>query len=387
VPRLFFVLNKIDYLDARELEEALAFYRRVLCEQADCNPDHPVFCVSARRGLESKVAGDAAAWKESGMERLESFLVDFLARRKLEALGDAVSRRAVDLIDAVCMEAGITIEALKMPRQTLSQKIAVFEKSLDQAARERRLIQDVLDGDKRRMTAFLEQQSLALRQEAEAFLKDVMHRGAGARVFGRSTRTSIQDAWAEAIPEFFEQARADLNDQVKERLVDCLAPHEQRLAELVETLRRAAADLFQVPYRPLGADDALEIRRKPYWVLNTWNTEALPMLKSTEQRLEDLARRNVENIRWSMLQNLIVSFSSFATRVKERLDETVAATKGAMEAAQERRSRGQEDVAQALCRLDGLVARLEKLKSELGKAAVAVLRDLESCSDNSVASR
>lgn len=372
VPRLFFVLNKIDYLDARELEEALAFYRRVLCEQAECDPDHPVYCVSARRGLESRLAGDLAAWKESGMERLESFLVDFLARRKLDALGDAVSRRALDLIDAVCMEAGIRIEALKMPRQTLSQKIALFKKSLEQAGRERRLIQDVLEGDKRRMTAFLEEKSLVLRQDAEAFLKDVMHRGAGSQVFGKSTRAHIQDAWAEAIPEFFEQARVDLNDQVKERLVDCLAPHEQRLAELVETLRRAAADLFQVPYRPLGSDDALEIRRKPYWVLNTWNTEALPMLKSTEQRLEDLTRRNVENIRWCMLQNLIVSFASFATRVKERLDETVAATKGAMEAARERRSAGQESVAQESARLGGIVAQLEKLKRELGKGAVSV---------------
>jgi hypothetical protein len=299
------------------------------------------------------------------MERLESFLVDFLARGKLDALRDAVSRRAVDLIEAVCMEAGITLEALKMPRQALSEKIALFEKSLDQAARERRLIQDVLEGDKRRMTAFLEERTLALRQEAETFLKDVMHRGAGGCVFGKSTKARIQDAWAEAIPEFFEQARDDLNDRVKEQLVECLAPHEQRLAELVETLRRAAADLFQVLYRPLGSDDALEIRRKPYWVLNTWNTEALPMLKSTEQRLEDLARRNVENIRWTMLQNLIVSFSSFSTRVKERLDETVAATKGAMEAARERRSNGKERVAEELIRVSGLLAQLENLKTQL----------------------
>ncbi|MEE4607882.1 MAG: dynamin family protein, partial [Desulfobacteraceae bacterium] len=62
VPRLFFVLNKIDYLDRRELAEALGFYRRVLCEQAGYSQDHPVFCISARRGLESKVTGDITAW-------------------------------------------------------------------------------------------------------------------------------------------------------------------------------------------------------------------------------------------------------------------------------------------------------------------------------------
>lgn len=35
VPRLFFVLNKIDYLDDRERKQALDFYKRVLAEQMD----------------------------------------------------------------------------------------------------------------------------------------------------------------------------------------------------------------------------------------------------------------------------------------------------------------------------------------------------------------
>ena len=89
---LFFVLYKIDYLDEGELEEALSFYKRVLTKETGWSSEFPVFCVSARIGLESKTAANPNGWAASGMAQLESFLVDFLAREKLNILMDAVSR-------------------------------------------------------------------------------------------------------------------------------------------------------------------------------------------------------------------------------------------------------------------------------------------------------
>ncbi|MFH0730093.1 MAG: dynamin family protein [Pseudomonadota bacterium] len=364
VPRLFFVLNKIDYLDDRELEQALSFYKRVLTEQADWDGNFPVFCVSARKGMEARATKDSRKWAASGVAQLEAFLVDFLAREKFNALKDALSRRAADLVDAVLMEAGITLQALTLPKQVLEEKITLFEESLKHAESERRLIQDILEGDKKRVTAFIEEQAQGLRQEAERFLKDIMNRGAGSRSYGKSTNTGIQDAWAVAIPKFFEQRQAVLNEDVKVRLIESLSPHEQRLGQLVETLRHAAADLFEVPYRPMGQEEALEIKRKPYWVLNTWSTDALPILKSMDQRMDELVRRNVENIRWSMLQNLTISFAHFATRIKDRLAETVGATKGAMEAAHKRRSTHDESVSSEVACLGGRVAELEGLKAD-----------------------
>ncbi|MEJ2167781.1 MAG: dynamin family protein [Desulfobacterales bacterium] len=364
VPRLFFVLNKIDYLDDGELQEALAFYKRVLAEEAGWNGKSPVFCVSARRGLEARAAEDSGRWAASGMAQLESFLVDFLAREKFDALMDAVSRRAVDFIEAVLMEAGIALQALQLPRQELEEKMSVFEASLKRAADERRLIQDVLEGDKKRVTALVEEQAAGMRREAEKFLRDIMD--CGPRISGKSSKAGIQQAWAEAIPDFFEQQREALNECVKARLLECLAPHEQRLARLVETLRRTAADLFQVPYRPLAQEEALEIKKRPYWVLKTWNTDPLPMLQSIDQRLDGLVRRNVENIRWSMLQNLNISFAGFARRSKERLDETVAATKGAMEAAHARRQAQNGGVESEVARIAGCITALEALKTDFG---------------------
>ncbi len=365
VPRLFFVLNKIDYLNESELEEALAFYKRVLSDEVGWNGDHPVFCVSARKGLEARTSADAGGWSDSGMARLESFLVDYLAREKFGALTHAVSRRALEFIDAAAMEAGIALQALKLPRRELEEKIGVFQQSLKQAENERRLIQDVLEGDKKRVSAFVEEQARELALQAEQFLKEIMQRGPVLRSCGQSSKTGIQQAWADAIPDFFEDRRETLNERVKERLLECLAPHELRLSQLVETLRRTAADMFQVPYKPLSPEQVLEIKRRPYWVLSTWNTDPLPVLQSMDQRLDGLVRRNVENIRWSMLQNLNLSFAGFARRTRERLDETVAATQGAMQAAHARRQTDAGSIDAEASRMADRMAALEAVKTDL----------------------
>jgi ribosome biogenesis GTPase A len=372
VPRLFFVLNKIDYLNENELEEALAFFKHILSEELGWTRDPPVFCVSARKGLEARISAADDGWSESGMARLESFLVDFLAREKFNTLTHAVSRRAQAFIDASLMEAAIALQALKLPRQELEEKIGVFQQSLKQAEIERRLIQDILEGDKKRVTAFVEEEARDLAREAEQFLKEILHGGPGSRSYGQSSKAGIQKAWAEAIPDFFETQREALNERVKERLLECLTPHEQRLSQLVETLRRTAADMFQVPYKPLSAQEVLEVKRRPYWVLSTWNTDPLPVLQSMDQRLDRLVRRNMENIRWSMLQNLTLSFAGFARRTRERLDETVAATQGAMQAAHTRRQADDGSIEAEAGRMSERMAALEAVKIDL-----AVVGDVE----------
>jgi len=365
IPRLFFVLNKVDYLNTKEREQALSFFRKILAEHLEIEDDIPVFCISARQGLEAKMEDSQKAWIQSGVAELETHLLDFLVREKFSALCNAISLRANDAVEAVLMGIRISLQALNLPQKTLEEKLSVFQHSLKQADQDRAIIQDILEGDKKRMTAFIEDQSQTLRQESKAFLKEMMNPETRFQNYGRSAKELVQEAWAGSIPNFFEQKQAELNESVKSRLLDSLAPHEQRTEQLIETLRKTAADLFQVPYRPLHHENALETTRRPYWVLNAWNTDAIPMLKSMDQRLDDLVRRNVENLRWSTMQNVNISFARFANRIKERLEETVAATQGAMKTASIRKKDHGDTVADERRRLEKIAGEFEILKVDL----------------------
>jgi hypothetical protein len=104
------------------------------------------------------------------------------------------------------------------------------------------------------------------------------------------------------------------------------------------------------------------------------------MLQSMDQRLDGLVRRNVENIRWSMLQNLNLSFAGFTRRTQERLDETVTATKGAMEAAHSRRKSHGGSIEKEVSRMRESISTLEEIKHELA----SVRSELASATEQSV---
>jgi phage-related tail protein len=65
-----------------------------------------------------------------------------------------------------------------------------------------------------------------------------------------------------------------------------------------------------------------------------------------------------------MLQNLTVSFASFARRTKERLDETVTATQGAMKAAHAQRQDSGASLEVEVSRMGELIAVLESAKTD-----------------------
>lgn len=74
VGQFFFVLNKIDYLDADGIAEAKHFLSETL--QASLGIEAPqVFNVSARQGLRARLKNDESAWLRSGMSALEQALL------------------------------------------------------------------------------------------------------------------------------------------------------------------------------------------------------------------------------------------------------------------------------------------------------------------------
>ena len=66
-----------------------------------------------------------------------------------------------------------------------------------------------------------------------------------------------------------------------------------------------------------------------------------------------------------MLQNLNISLAGFARRTGERLDETIAATKGAMEAAHARRQTHGASIAAEVARVGSCIATLEASRADL----------------------
>lgn len=365
VPRLVFALNKLDCLDPDEREEALAFTRRVLAEDGGANADGFVHGISARQGLRARQAGDAAAWRDSGMAALQDVLVQELAAEKLDILARAVARHSHEILANALMEARIALAALQRPTEGLEERLATLRNCLREVEDGRIALQDRLEGDRKRLVKAVEGQARELRQRARDHLREVESRVRATGVRRRAARSAIEQAWAEAAPDFFAAERVGLEDRMRELLEERLAPYRERMDRLIEIVRRTSAELFEVPYAPAATDDPLELTRRPYWVARPWHTDPLPWLSSLDEHLDSLVNRNVENLRWATLQNVDASVLGFGRSLSDGLERTTAATEGAIVAALERRRAHGEDVAEDIRRWQRLVSAIDAAQTEL----------------------
>ena len=115
VAKLFFVLNKVDYLDEAERGTALAFYRSVLTREAGIDADTRIFAISAKKGLQARQSGDAQAWQESGLAGVFDHLIAFLALEKSRVLKELIGRKAFAVFTETSLRIRLEIRALELP--------------------------------------------------------------------------------------------------------------------------------------------------------------------------------------------------------------------------------------------------------------------------------
>ncbi len=379
VSRIFFLLNKVDYLGPDERHEAEAFLRRVLTEQVGLPPTTPIFSVSARDGLAGRQTGDAQRWMRSGMERVEEHLLDFLANDKTAAFAEAIGRKADDALDDALMRLRLEARALEMSIAELEQRLASFAVRIAEAERERIAAGDLLAGDQRRLHEQLEVAASELRQEAREYLRGVVH-AALARE-GRVNEAAVQGAIEEAIPRFFEHRVGRTTSDLQQRMDAALEPHRARAAALVDAVRAAAAELFEISQPAPESTEIFELVADPAWVTHRWPVTLNPIPPTLTDRLvpeavrnkrirkrlfdqvEALVRRNVENLRWTAYQSIDVTFRRFGRILDERLAATIAATQGATRATLERRRQAEGVAAEEAARIAAAIAKLEAIRN------------------------
>jgi GTPase SAR1 family protein len=124
VPRIFFILNKIDQISEEELVLLERFIKGVLVTGLGCAPGVTVFPVCAR-GRED----GAASFDKSGMTAVKSGIIDFMVREKYFTLSQAISDRlktalagVVSLLSAQQRDLEEPLERARQQRQRTAQQ-------------------------------------------------------------------------------------------------------------------------------------------------------------------------------------------------------------------------------------------------------------------------
>jgi GTPase Era involved in 16S rRNA processing len=380
VHRLFFILNKTDYLTDSEREEILAFLKKTLCEQVGMADDTHIFCVSARRALQARQSRDLSLWAQSGLDQVESYLIHFLAHEKTEALRHAVRKKASDILTEILMRMQISVSSLQMPLGELENKLDTFNKKLAELQHTKQAEMDIFEGDKKRMNAFVEEHAEQLRRKTRAYLQGIVENLFTASDAGSVHEETIETSLAEVIPGFFEHEMGRSTEIFQEKMRQTLQTHRERLRTLIDSIRQTAAEIFRIPYHQSQSVQDFEMVHRPYWVSHKWGRSfrriprgvldrILPaglrksqLSKRAAEQIDELVIQNVENLRWAILQNIDDSFIRFHSEMENRYKQTLTATQGAIEAAMKKRKEQSELVSEELSRLDCAIIILQEIR-------------------------
>jgi hypothetical protein len=374
IGQLFFVLNKVDYLTDAERETALGFYRTVLTRDAGIDPGTRIFPTSARKGLHAKTSGDAQQWEESGLADVFDHLITFLAREKNRVLRDAIGRKTLDVLSDVSLQMGLEIRALELPVSELESRLVLLDQKIAETEKQRVHAHDILAGDHKRLYAHLEAYvkdlRIPLREQLTKIAKDAI------AAAPKNPELAAQQAVADAIPAWFERELGKISAMEGEQVASVLKSHEGSANELIESIRKGAAELFEIPYRAPKGGEVYHLVRKPFWVDHEWESTFSPISSAVIERIlpgslrenraksrmkkqiDVLVIRNLENLRYETLQSIDEGFRKFSSDLDTNLGLTINATHGAIRSALDERKRHEEKVA-------GRIDELKKTATEI----------------------
>jgi hypothetical protein len=166
---------------------------------------------------------------------------------------------------------------------------------------------------------------------------------------------ALQQRLLAEIPHLFDVEFKSAIRLFDKRLAEVLGAHEERSDRLLESIRKTAADLFDVPYQPIDHSLTFETTREPYWLSYHWEQSFGPLSPSLldnvlptalrrrrierrfRNKVESLVLYNAGKLREKFYHQIDATFRRFRRSLDQRLTATVAATHGAAQAALKKR--------------------------------------------------
>ncbi len=382
VPKIFFILNKIDYLDSDELETSVNFLKNILIKEVKLENTPDIFGVSSKKALKAKTKQDEKSYKESNFKELENAICQFMEKEKNETLGKAISQKAFNIMENISMQLKILIKSYTTPIEELEAKIKILEKKIEDALQQKIVVGDILKGDMKRVEAYLDSEADKLKDKAfnyfESELKKIIE---SSDVNGM--KQNVQKFLDEQIPPYFEREFGKFSRDFSKKASEILSSHEDKAVEVIESIRQNAMKLMDIPYIPLHGEKGLRMRLKPYWVVNRWDTTLTAisntiidmvvgkkflkkrLVKRFLEKLEILIYSNIENLRWPIYQGVQDTFRKFSFDFDNQMEEVIKATKGVVEKAIEKKRSESGKVTEELEKLKKISEEVETIKKSL----------------------
>lgn len=388
--KIFFLLNKADYLRESDLREAIEFTRNALHDTM-CG-EVRLFPVSARLALEGAAAKSGEMLEKSMLPLFSRVLNKFLMEEKGNVLILSVANNLLRSISQARLELELEQKSLTTPLDELRKKIAVFEERKREVLQEKQDFDILLDGETKRLTGnVLDEDITRFRKELLAHeLPHLEVQFAQMKALpSRELRNGLEQMVIEHVRQAFNTWRALEEERLGKAFEAICKRFSVKINDTVDALLKFSSDLFEIPFEATKTDAlwsdksrfSYKFRDEPVGlqIVASSLTLALPkfigdriVLNKMKEYLVRVVDMQLGRLGSDFEVRLDKSKLAFRWEMLQKIETAIEGIGTAIEKGMMKRSSGEQEAAARKLAIVETVGKLDAIKENLSRIKTTV---------------
>lgn len=382
VHKLFFVLNKIDYVEAPERQEALEFTAQVV--QAHVGTEKiAIFPLSAKLAMEGKSNGNPELLETSLLPEFENHLRQFFYKEKGRVLLISCISGALKALTDSTLALKVERQASSLSLKELEEKVGRYNEEWRGLEKEREISLLLLDGR-------IKGVETEVRDDLKSFKGETLARLTRAveETFQQKSRSApdlrqeMEEFLFGELRDVFTAWRLQEIDKLAQRLAEVHQEFAGRINAILERLTQLTARIFDFSLRGFTAEEAFT-EKSQFWfkfkedpvgleILQMTVTSLLPraltrgiLRKKLLENVGELVDKHCGRLRWDFQQRLQEIARDFRQTWLSKIDDTTQGIKQALERVRTQKQADSQATAARMGQLDRRLTEILQAESQL----------------------
>jgi len=377
--KLFFILNKKDYLSEAELEESLIFNREVL--RKELGAEQEIYPLSARWALDGRLRHDKGLLEKSSMSSFEECLREFLDTRREQVFHESVEARINALVDSAIGCLVIEREAIKAPLEVVRSKLENYRKYAEDIRREQKDAAPVIKSEIGRIISSVDSDLEEFKKEKEAAILEALEKRF-CEIAGKGneeTYGQMMEFFTKTLSEAFEPFREQEEDKVRERFEKITERFTQNTNRVIGGIERLSANMFGASLSYVKPMPSLVLESRVYYesepIYSLFSDQykfLLPrfafrrlLWKEIKQNLGQRLDMTCGRIRSDFLHRLDETAIKYVSSLNESVESVLEVVEASVEKGLEERNQNEGSVQRKLKELEGRIRMLKEIKEQM----------------------
>jgi GTPase Era involved in 16S rRNA processing len=393
VEKIFFVQNKIDYMNEEERNESMAFSRQVI-EKALGSDSIEIYPLSAKIALEAKQSKDKKLLGRSRLPEFDKVLGEFLLQEK----GKTVLRSALNSTRKLLSDEEFAIQlelrAIATPLEALEQKIQLFREKMAAVKQDREDNVYYFEGEIKRLIDMLDRDLDRLkRSEIPRLMTELETTGERYQYKSVSQFVKLMEAALnEGIVRTFDDWVVKEEGRLNQEYTRISSRFSQRTNEIIDAIVTASEELFDLELDRFAAEETISGDSQLYYMVGDpprffdlegafdfFSQKILPrgfsqamVLRDLRKKMPEKIDKNSGRVRWDFMDRINKSFLKFRWELNLTIDATQEGIEKAIDKAMELKKASADEVEKATNLIAAQHKRLKLVKGKLQSLEAAI---------------